>query len=414
MKVVFISIGGMSDLRDSGLYQDLLKYFRDMGHDTYIVSQRERRSKLKTELVIDQGINVLRVKTGNITKVNVIEKGISTLTIGSLYKKAINTYFKHIKFDLIIYATPPITIANTVGNLKKRDRAMTYLMLKDIFPQNALDLDMLKHKGFKGLITKYFSNIEKKLYAISDYIGCMSEANIRFLKNKNPEIPNYKIELCPNTINPIVKNQIAKSDIRKKYNIPEDKIVFIYGGNFGKPQNVDYIIEILEATKDHKDIFFVMSGSGTDFYKIKELNHSNKFDNLMVFESLSRNDYYNLVDACDIGMIFLDYRFTIPNIPSRLLDYLNHELPVIAATDINTDLGKIIREGQFGWWCESRLVEDFTSLLSEVVMNKSQLNAIGKKGKKYLEEHFHTRVAYNTIIEKYSEREDVGGKIENS
>jgi len=37
-------------------------------------------------------------------------------------------------------------------------------------------------------------------------------------------------------------------------------------------------------------------------------------------------------------MIFLDYRFQIPNFPSRLLSYMAAGMPVIVATDPNTDM----------------------------------------------------------------------------
>lgn len=403
MKIVFLSIGGLSDLGDSGLYQDLLKFFRDNGHEVYVVSQRERRTKLRTELSLDHGINVLRVKTGNITKANIIEKGISTITIGILYKHAIYQYFSDIKFDLILYATPPVTIAKTVKVLKKRDKAITYLMLKDIFPQNAIDIGMLMQTGLKGMIAHYFFRVEKKLYQTSDFIGCMSEANIRFLKKQNPEIPKEKIELCPNTINPIVKSNLDKSSLRKKYDLPENKIIFVYGGNFGKPQNVNYIIKVLQRILSYKECHFVMSGSGTDFAKIKELKAQEGTENLSVFDNLSRNDYYQLLDGCDVGMLFLDYRFTIPNFPSRLLDYLNHEIPVISATDKNTDVGQIIQDNGFGWWCESSSAEAFESKIIEIIRDKEKLYDMGKIGKEYLKNNFHTRIAYTTIMSKFTQ-----------
>jgi glycosyltransferase involved in cell wall biosynthesis len=284
--------------------------------------------------------------------------------------------------------------------LKKRDQAMTYLMLKDIFPQNALDIEMLTKKGWRGLVTQHFFKIERELYTISDHIGCMSQANIDFLKKQNPEIREAKMELCPNTIDPIVKKSLNKAEVRSQYKIPGDSIVFLYGGNFGKPQGVDFIIKVLQAAEKYQGIHFVMSGSGTEFDKVKDYQAKTSKQHLTVFENLSRSDYYDLVDVCDLGMLFLDNRFTIPNFPSRLLDYLNHELPVIAATDIHTDVGKTICEGGFGWWCESRDVNEYCLLIEEIISHKQDLQAIGKKGKDYLIDNFHTSIAYDRITEK--------------
>lgn len=59
------------------------------------------------------------MKVGNITKSGMIEKGIATLLIESQFKNAISKYFYNTKFDLILYSTPPITLANTIFTKKK-------------------------------------------------------------------------------------------------------------------------------------------------------------------------------------------------------------------------------------------------------------------------------------------------------
>jgi len=403
MNIIFISIGGLDDLGENSVYPDLLRMFRDNGHTVYVVCQRERRYGKKTEALNEHGINVIRVKTGNITKTNTIEKGISTLLIGVNFKNAIKRYTKDVKFDLVLYSTPPITVASTVAFLKKRDNSFSYLMLKDIFPQNAIDLGMLISKGIKKYILRYFLKKERLLYQISDYIGCMSNANVEFLLKNNSYIDRKKVGLCPNTINLIEDSNIDKRALREKYRLPTEAIIFVYGGNFGRPQNVEYIIEALNRNKNKENCHFVMCGSGTDFYKIEEfINKNNECKNITVINSLSKKSYGELLNACDVGLIFLDYRFTIPNFPSRLLDYLNHKLPVFACTDVNTDLGKIILDGKFGWWCESSNVENFQNTFNKILLNQNEINEKGLLARKYLEDNYKTDIAYNNIMQIYN------------
>ena len=82
---------------------------------------------------------------------------------------------------------------------------------------------------------------------------------------------------------------------------------------------------------------------------------------------LPKEDYDKMVGACDVGLIFLDHRFTIPNFPSRLLSYMQARVPVLAVTDPNTDIGKVIVDGGFGCWCESNCVEDFNNCVNTLV-----------------------------------------------
>src|SRR5699024_9416884 len=145
--------------------------------------------------------------------------------------KAIDKHLGDIKFDLIVYSTPPITFSKAVNHVKNRDGASTYLMLKDIFPQNAVDMKMFKENG---LLYKFFRKKEIDLYNTSDYIGCMSQGNVHFVLNHNNFIPKDKVEILPNTITPIdqeILNDNDKKVIRSKYNIPTYKTVLVYGGN---------------------------------------------------------------------------------------------------------------------------------------------------------------------------------------
>ena len=107
------------------------------------------------------------------------------------------------------------------------------------------------------------------------------------------------------------------------------------------------------------------------------------------------------MEACDVGLIFLDRRFTVPNFPSRILDYMNHGLPVLAATDKNTDVKDAILEGDFGRWCESGDTLNFKKTLKKVIEEKDKLSQLGENGRRYLEEHFHTRIAYERIMRRF-------------
>lgn len=404
MRVLFLTIGAVYNFDNRGAYTDLLKRFQREGHDVYVVGAIEKRIGRDTEEAIEHGIHVLRVKVGNITKTNLFEKGISTLTIGKRYLEAIDRFWRGVSFDLILYTTPPITIAGLVKKLRARYGAYAYLLLKDIFPQNAIDIGILRKTGWKGIVYRYFKHVEKKLYGISDKIGCMSKANVDFVL-KNSDVDSSKVEVCPNTIDVIPKETIVKSDVvLKKYGIPTDKFLLLYGGNFGKPQNVDYIIESLKLCSTIPNIHFVLCGSGTDFYKIEEYLIIEEPTYVSVIKQLPYEEYAKLVASCHLGLLFLDYRFTIPNFPSRLLDYMNYGLPVIAATDVNTDVGKVIQDGDFGWWCESKNNQDFAVLVENIFNHTDLENTLEQKSKnarKYLKEEYETGRAYTTIMNAY-------------
>lgn len=406
MNIIFLTLFSFSDISLRNIYTDLMRKFRDEGHNVYIVTPNERRMGKPTSLIVSGGVHILNVKTLNIQKTNIVEKGLGTLLLESQYKAAIKKYLKSVKFDLITYSTPPITFTNVVKYLKKENpNAVSYLQLKDIFPQNAVDIGMMSKSGVKGLLYKFFRKKEKQLYEISDYIGCMSPANVEFLLKHNPEVSAEWVEVAPNSIELNTKvmepgqEKAERYYIRKKYDLPTDKPILIYGGNLGKPQGIPFLIESLNANSSRIDCHFVVVGTGTELPRLQDWYDANKqrpIFNVTVMKGLPKADYDLLVKHCDVGLIFLDHRFTIPNYPSRLLSYLENKMPVLCATDPNTDMGRIAEENGYGYWCESVKPEDFTALVDKIL--KADRKAMGEKGYQFLKENYLVEHTYGAIM----------------
>lgn len=404
MNVIFLTMAPIKDIKVREIYPDLLRKFVEKGHNVYIVSPRERRLGVATSVKTEGNVSYLGVRTLNLQKTSVIEKGVGQVLVEKLFKYAIKKYWRGVKFDLILYATPPITLLGVVKYLKKTNpQAQTYLMLKDIFPQNAVDIGMMTKTGVKGVLYRYFRKKEKSLYEISDHIGCMSPANVKYVLEHNPEISSEKVEMAPNSVELSAKEMESGKDkaekyyIRKKYDIPTDKPVFIYGGNLGRPQGVDYIIKCLDAIKDRKDCYFLIVGNGTEYSKLEEWICTNgKKEAVRLMQRLGREDYDIMVRSSDVGLIFLDNRFTIPNYPSRLLNYLECRLPIICATDVNSDMGSIAEENEYGYWCESKKPEDFVALVDKML--QSDRKEMGERGYKFLKENYLIENTYQAII----------------
>lgn len=400
MNIIFLTLSRIADVRSRGIYTDLMCKFRDEGHSVYIVTPHERRFGKKTVLVECDGVKILGVKTLNIQKTNIVEKGIGTLLIESQYKTAIKKYLKGVKFDLVLYSTPPITFTKVVKFLKKENpNIISYLLLKDIFPQNAVDIEMFSKNG---LFYKAFRKKEIELYKNSDYIGCMSPANVKFVLEHNDFIEPDCVEVAPNSIEVVADSKTSeekaqeRKSIREKYNLPLEKPIFVYGGNLGKPQGIPFLIECLDALKNRKDIHFVIAGDGTEYGKIQNWINCSKPQNVTLFKRLPKDDYEMLARNCDVGLIFLDHRFTIPNYPSRLLSYLAAKMPIIAATDPNTDIGSIAQENGYGYWCESNDVKAFVACVDRMLA--SDCKVLGIAGYKYLLENYQVDRTYNAIL----------------
>jgi glycosyltransferase involved in cell wall biosynthesis len=399
MNILFLTLHPISDISERGIYTDLTREFIRHGHQIYIVVPAERRFHLPTGIKESEGAKILSVKTLNIQKTNLIEKGLGTLLLEYQYQRAIRKYWKNIKFDLILYSTPPITFNRVISSVKRRCEAKTYLLLKDIFPQNAVDLGMFSKGSF---VYKLFRKKEERLYQLSDYIGCMSPANVEYVLRHNPSITAERVEVCPNSIELHGKKSGYNNGVLlQKLNIPTDKLLLIYGGNLGRPQGIDFLMNVLAANEKRTDTYFVVVGNGTEYGKISQWFRNNTPHNSCLIPSLPKQEYDDLVSACDVGLIFLDNRFTIPNYPSRLLSYLENRMPVLMATDMNTDIGPIAEKNGYGLWTESGNLETFMEMVEFVAEDREKLKLMGEKGYDYLKENYTVERTYRIIMKHF-------------
>ena len=400
MIILFLTAADISEINTSSLFKDLIRKFIKEGHKMYVVNPAERRNGEKTRVFESGGATILKVRTLNITRANVIEKGVGTVLLEGQFYRAVRKYFADVKFDLVLYTTPPITFNKIINRIKKKYGIPSYLMLKDIFPQNAVDLGMFKAGSF---FYKHFRKKEKTLYEISDYIGCMSPANVRYVINHNPEVERSKVELCPNSID-IPANKIFpdKEKIKAELDIPSDAMLFVYGGNLGKPQGIDFLLEVLKTNADMEDRFFLIIGRGTEYNKIKSWIETSKVSNVRLLPFVPKEKYNYLVSSGDVGMVFLDKRFTIPNFPTRIMGYLLHRMPILFATDSATDVGKIVEENGCGFWVESGQLNEFNEKIEYFVNNRSEMPRMQENAFHLLEEKYDVSVTYNAIMSHFA------------
>lgn len=400
MRILFLTMANITSINQQGIYEDLIREFISNGHSVDIICPTEKRNSVDIPQVEEHGARLLLIKTGNIQKTRLFKKGIATLRLESQFIKGIKKHYFDTQYDLVMYSTPPITFANIVRYIKTRDNATSYLLLKDIFPQNAVDLKIISKAN---PIYWWFRHKEIQLYKLSDFIGCMSKANVDYIIRHNPYISTSVVEVCPNSINPkrIQLGTLEKTEIKAKYCIPNDSTLFLYGGNIGKPQGIDFLIDCIRASSQNNKIFYAIVGAGTEYQKLKNYFNAENPKNAVLLTNQDKVTYQKLVHASDVGLIFLSSQFTIPNFPSRMLGYMEASLPVLAATDSNTDIGTVIETGKFGFWCESGDLPGFLNRTTQLCDNELR-QEMGGNARKYLEANYTSKHSYQIIADHFT------------
>ena len=370
--------------KTSTIYLDLVEELRDRGHRVFCLAGTSD-VRVPAGVVREHGVSTVYVRLDNQFSSDRLRKGMIQLTMGRIFYRAVKKNIWNEKIDLIIYPTPPVTFGNLVSKLKRHYKAKSYLMLKDIFPQNAVDLKMMKENS---LACKYFSYLERKLYEASDRIGCMSDANMDYLKSHRRELDPSKLELFPNTVK--IKDIEAEDPGEETKNEQKDQIVFLFGGNLGKPQAIDFLLLCVERLKGYMKAGFTIIGSGTEQGMVEDYIREKKPANLTYIPFLPRDEYEKLLKDADVGMVILSPDFSIPNYPSRILSYMQMAKPILAVTDRVTDIHALVTyEARCGWWCPSDDPTAFIEAVEKICENQENLTELGNNGREYLKANFN-------------------------
>lgn len=406
MNILYIASMFPTPKEGENLYTDLASELVENGHKVTVIVSEEKRKIDDTKVCIERNFNVIRVRTGNLYEIGSVEKAISFVTLQSKMKNAINKYLSDEKFDMIVFMSPPVTMYGVVNFAMKKYNCFSYLMQKDIFPQNAVDLKiMTKYNPAYW----YFRHKEKELYKISTVIGCMSDKNKEYLLNHNKYLDCKKLQIFPNTTKLNREEEYIDDaiQIKRRYGIPENRVIITYGGNFGKPQGIDFLIQILGVYKDNENVEFLLVGKGTEKEKLYRYIKEKNIENVKLINFLNSEEFSKLLKISDIGLVLLDYRFTIPNIPSKTLTYFKNRIPIMAATDNNTDFKQMLEDSGAGLWCESNNVYSFKEKLDFLIANKKVRKEMGENGRLFLEKNLTTEVSVKILEDTFRNLKNV-------
>lgn len=403
MNILFLYLRHSESKDDSTLTRELSDEFSRNGNDITVVTILEKKFKRETEYKIENGYEVLRIKTGNYFNIgSKIEKGITTLTMIPKLKKGILKYLGDKKYDLIITHTPFLSDASLINPLKKYFKCPAHLILWDIFPQNAKDIGIIKN----NIIFNFFKQKEKKMFLAYDQIWCMSKGNIKYLQEKYEYLDKDKIKLLKNWAYLKPKLKINKEEIRKKYGYSEKDFLAIFGGNMGKPQKLENILSLAEKCLELSDVKFIFVGNGSEKERLKKITKDKNLKNINFIDQLPREDYERFTSACNIGLVSLDERFTVPNFPSKTTDYFKLSLPILASLDRCSaeDYGKFLEEeAKGGIFAEAGNVEDLYEKFLTLYNSKDLRKWLGNNGREYYEEHLGVDKAYKVIMNSIKE-----------
>lgn len=369
--------------------QHLAQAFVQQGHTpTVIVADSSATSPWC--LQCEDGVEVLRLATPRTKDIGYVRRALAecALPFVMLWNLSRSPQ-KQVVWDGIAWYSPTIFFGPMVRVLKRRCQCRGYLILRDLFPDWAVDAGVMR----RGLAYRFFKWVERYQYRVADLIGVQTPANLPLVKVDSPL--QARIEVLNNWL---AELPVVKPDFNVVDCALNGKTIFVYAGNMGTAQGMDCLIDLAIALQSNAEAGFLFVGRGSEVLRLRGRVAAAGLRNILFLDEVDSTQIPGLLAQCHIGLIALDPRHTTHNIPGKLLTYLHAGLPILARINLGNDLEALINDEGIGFVVANDDRKVFHSHALTLLATPELRAAMGQSGRLLAAREFSPAAAVQQIM----------------
>ena len=349
-------------LRTSGAVQlrDLSREFARQGHALTVLLPSPDQDKPWSLEEFD-GAQVLRLKAPRTKDIGYVRRTLGEFVMPfAMLRQFRKSPLSSERWDGVVWYAPSIFHAPLASALKSRSNCKGYLIIRDIFPEWAVDMGLMG----RGLPYRFFDAVARYQYSVADVIGVQTPGNRGYFDQWQQK-SGRTLEVLQNWLD---KPAQARCPIRVNETGLAGRKVFVYAGNMGIAQGMDILLDLAEKLRHRTDVGFLFVGRGSDASRLKASAKVRNLDNVMFYDEIHPDEIPDLYAQCSAGIVALDPRHKSHNIPGKFLTYMQSGLPVLANVNAGNDLAQMIRDEQVGQVCERNQVGELLQLAEKMLV----------------------------------------------
>lgn len=376
------------------LIHDLGVEMRQQGHHVTIITPSEHVTE-NLRVTYEEGLQVARIKTGKLKGTSKVVRAYREASLSAHLWRQGREFFRAQNCDLIIFYSPSIFFGALAAKLKALWRCPAYLILRDIFPQWAVDAGVLH----KGLVYKFFRWKELAQYAAADVIGVQSPANLEYF-TKQRWGQDYQLEVLYNWTT-LDEPPLPAADYRRQLKL-QDKVVFFYGGNIGVAQDMDNIVRLAASLQQERQVHFLLVGEGSEVARLKALVAAGNLKNIQLLPPIGQQEYLAMLSEFDVGLVSLDRRLRTQNFPGKILGYMSAAKPMLCSLNPGNDLKTMVEANEAGLCCDNGEDERLRQHALALTRDAGLRGRLGENARHLLKKNFSVAAIAGQILTHFT------------
>ena len=316
-------------------------------------------------------VRVVRLKAPRTKDIGYVRRTLNEFLMPFFMRRNLRkSPYGDIRWDGIVWYSPTIFLGPLVRALKGASRCRAYLIVRDIFPEWAVDMGLMG----RGLPYRFFKAVERYQYSVADVIGVQTQGNSPYFDAWAKQ-DGRRVEVLQNWLAeaPNVGSSISVAD-----GPLSGRTVFVYAGNMGVAQGMDVLIDLAALLQSRCDIGFLFVGRGSDAKRLAAEANARGLDNVAFHDEIDPSEIPGLYAQCHVGIVALDPRHKTHNVPGKFLSYMQAGLPVLASINPGNDLAELIQREGVGRVCADHsagTLQQLALVLAEQIISDSNMSA---------------------------------------
>lgn len=342
------------------------------------------------------GVEIFRVWGTTLDKNVLFCRLINMLTLGvSMFIKTLVSIKKN--EEVLVVSAPPTLPFLTAFAARLRGASYT-LIIQDKYPETLTAVGTIDPDSY---FIKILERLNKWLYSRASRIAVVGRDMKELVENQLPEgYEKSKIRLA------VIQNWAALEEInpqpkRENYLIQElnlgEKFVFLYAGNMGYPQDIESIVCCAEKLNSTDRFHFIFIGSGVKRKWLEKQVASKNLENITILDSLPRSEQSSFLNACDVGLVSLIKKMRGVAMPSRTYNLMAAGKPILALTEADSEVARVLEEEAIGWQVEPGEPEKLLEMIYKIYEERQRLPQMGEKARRAA----LNKYSVETAVDKY-------------
>lgn len=312
-----------------------------------------------------------------------LDKNVIPFRLLNMITLSISIFFKCLfKFKknekILVVTTPPMLpfITGICAKLKGSDHIP---LIHDNYPEILIAVNKAEKNSLFSRVLNYFN---KKLYRQASKIIVVG----RDMKELVSEKMNYKetdkIYVIQNwaeleTVSPAPRET---NTLLKELKL-NDKIVFLYAGNMGYPNDIESFLTVAEKLLSEKEFHFIFLGAGVKLKFLQNTVADKNLTNVTILRPKPRSEQNIFLNACDVGIVSLTKKMKGVSMPSRTYNIMGVGKPILALCENGSEIDLVVKENSIGWSIPPGKPEILEKTIREIAVRRSVLGDLGKSSR---------------------------------